>query len=194
VCVGVCVCVCVCVGGCVCVCARKHVCGWHIFGYYTIVFFLSLAMLLHSWTCNVLKHMGAQKDRPLIFARMHKKHIGKQRLSLSPSACLVTITMEIISINFSIAYSRWICWLNLVVIKLPCVVTPCNFLDVYPRFITTSWFILQASYGARNCSETLLHTFRNSRGHIEEDRDFIISVLRNSDLEFSLVRIGPTWH
>jgi len=84
--------------------------------------------------------------------------------------------------------------LNLVVIKLLCVVTPCVFLDVYPRFRATSWFFLQPSDGARNCSETLLHTFRNSRRHFEEDRDFIFSVLWNSDLGFPLVTIGPTCH
>jgi len=53
VCVSVCVCVCVWVGG--------WMGGWHIFADHTIEFFSSLVMLVHSRTCNILKHMICPK-------------------------------------------------------------------------------------------------------------------------------------
>jgi hypothetical protein len=119
-----------------------------------------------------LKHLNGPKGLVRVLRKNEYKQIGNRCLSLSASACFVTRTVEIISINCNIAYSHWICWSNLVLITFICAVTPCDFVGMYRRCKATSWFLLQPSDWARNCSETLLLTFRNSHCHIEEDRNF----------------------
>ena len=97
-----------CVRVCVCVCVCGGVDGWgaYICLSHNCVLFATGHVITQVDLQYITTYDWPKRIGPCTSQEYIKKHIGKQRLSLSPSACFVTINMEIISINFSIAYSR----------------------------------------------------------------------------------------